>query len=270
LSQDIDLEVVISDNCSSDATAALGRQLAAADPRVRYSRTETSLSPFQNFRRALEMARGDYFMWLGDDDWIDAGYLRAAHAALATGTGRIGVVGACRYYEGDALKGFGIATQCPADTGSQRVVDYFEQVVDNAIFYGLFPRAALLTTRLPVCYGGDWLFVGSLAFRGRLVTLDQPYLNRSALGDSADLAQLAASYGSTGFRARQKWFCLAMDAFRYLMWGDEALRAAGIRQRLSLARQVYDTICRRHNTSLSLAIRGELKLRSRLRGLLPR
>jgi glycosyltransferase involved in cell wall biosynthesis len=64
------LEIVISDNCSTDNTDAVCRELAAGDQRVRYERHERNIGATANFIHVLERATGEYFMWAsGHDLW---------------------------------------------------------------------------------------------------------------------------------------------------------------------------------------------------------
>lgn len=73
LAQDYDnLEILISDNASTDSTADICQRYARADTRVRYARTcETSYVKV-NLARALSMARGKYFTWLAHDDILNS------------------------------------------------------------------------------------------------------------------------------------------------------------------------------------------------------
>jgi hypothetical protein len=61
------LEVVISDNGSTDSTADICRRYQR-DARVRSVRSPDTTDPITNFGRALSMARGTYFTWLAHDD----------------------------------------------------------------------------------------------------------------------------------------------------------------------------------------------------------
>jgi len=77
LAQDIgDLELIISDNASTDETGAICLEYAAADKRVRYSRNETNIGAAANFNRVFELSRGAYFMWGSDDDLWDPQFAR--------------------------------------------------------------------------------------------------------------------------------------------------------------------------------------------------
>lgn len=52
------------------------REFAARDPRIRYHRQATNIGPLANFRAVLEMAAGEYFAWMADDDWCSPHFVR--------------------------------------------------------------------------------------------------------------------------------------------------------------------------------------------------
>src|SRR5688572_21008551 len=66
------LELVVCDNASTDATAAMCAEYAAKDQRLRYFRNTRNVGtrgPKGNFSRVLSHATGKYFMWASADDW---------------------------------------------------------------------------------------------------------------------------------------------------------------------------------------------------------
>ena len=71
----------ISDNASTDGTAAVGRELAVRHPSVIYTRHDASLGLSGNFAHVLDRADTEYFMWLAADDYIEAAYVERALAA---------------------------------------------------------------------------------------------------------------------------------------------------------------------------------------------
>jgi glycosyltransferase involved in cell wall biosynthesis len=73
------LEVIVSDDASTDATGQIARQFLA-DPRVRYERNPENMGRVGNYRRLLnELAAGDWILMLdGDDCLLNPHYV--AHA----------------------------------------------------------------------------------------------------------------------------------------------------------------------------------------------
>lgn len=64
------IEVIVSDNASTDGTAAVVRRYAASDPRVRLHVNERNLGPVLNWQAGLNKAAGDYAKILWSDDLI--------------------------------------------------------------------------------------------------------------------------------------------------------------------------------------------------------
>ena len=83
LAQDYEnIQILISDNASTDSTGDIGRKAAAIDSRVIYTCTEENIGAVRNFRRAADMAEGKYFMWAaGHDEW-SSDLISASVAAL--------------------------------------------------------------------------------------------------------------------------------------------------------------------------------------------
>ncbi len=68
-----DYEIVVGDDCSTDATPRILHRLAAAYPgRLRIERRETNLGAEENFARTIAACRGELISFLdGDDFWTD-------------------------------------------------------------------------------------------------------------------------------------------------------------------------------------------------------
>jgi glycosyltransferase involved in cell wall biosynthesis len=77
-----DLELVISDNGSTDATGTICEEYARRDARVIYQRLDANLGLHANFARLIDEARGPYFMWACHDDWWDPAYVERMVAVL--------------------------------------------------------------------------------------------------------------------------------------------------------------------------------------------
>lgn len=78
LSQDQDgVELVISDNASSDATEEICRQAAADHPDViRYARSDVNRGAAWNYNEVVRLASGRFFKWAAHDDVIAPAFLR--------------------------------------------------------------------------------------------------------------------------------------------------------------------------------------------------
>jgi glycosyltransferase involved in cell wall biosynthesis len=64
------LEIIISDNCSTDNSDEVIRKYVG-DKRIRYSRNETNIGMIPNYRKAVyELAKGEYLSFISSDDCL--------------------------------------------------------------------------------------------------------------------------------------------------------------------------------------------------------
>jgi glycosyltransferase involved in cell wall biosynthesis len=81
---DPDIQVVVCDNSSDDASARVVEDHQAAGT-VTYHKTETVLPMPDNWEAALTMATGEWIMFLTDDSYLLAGAVQEARRALVSG-----------------------------------------------------------------------------------------------------------------------------------------------------------------------------------------
>ena len=67
-----DIEIIVSDNRSSDDSREIVAHLAAGDARIRYSRAAEHLPMHENFNRCLALARAPYIKYLCADDTLES------------------------------------------------------------------------------------------------------------------------------------------------------------------------------------------------------
>ncbi|MFZ5871128.1 MAG: glycosyltransferase family 2 protein [Actinomycetota bacterium] len=83
LSQDYgDLELIVCDNGSTDATPRIAADAARRDARVSVHRSGTNRGAAWNYNRAVALARGRFFKWAAHDDVLRRGFLSACVAVL--------------------------------------------------------------------------------------------------------------------------------------------------------------------------------------------
>jgi len=70
-----DLELIVSDNANTDETHEVIRSFGD-DRRLKVLRLEKAVSVTDNWNHALKASLGDYFLMMGDDDCLLAGYFK--------------------------------------------------------------------------------------------------------------------------------------------------------------------------------------------------
>jgi len=77
------VEVLVSDNCSPDATPSVVAKATQCGLPMRYVRNAENIGWGRNFAQCFDLARGKYVLLLGDDDLLVDGALRLLLARLA-------------------------------------------------------------------------------------------------------------------------------------------------------------------------------------------
>jgi glycosyltransferase involved in cell wall biosynthesis len=211
------LEIIISDNASQDDTEAMARELAAADPRIRYFRHERNHGPTRNFQFAREQARGQYFMWCGDDDYLAADYIRRCVSVLQEDAAILLAAGIGAYHRGDdRVEYLGNRLALDSACATARVAHYLFRVRDNSIFYGLYRCAAVAPCHMPNALGGDWIWMTDILMRGKAAVLPDTFIYRR-FGDttSSSHARIVATLGAPAWHARYRFFAITANFLRY-------------------------------------------------------
>lgn len=83
LNQDYpNLEIIVSDNASTDETPEICRTYAAADKRIRYISNLRNVGSIQNFNQLFCLSRGKFFMWSGSHDRFESNFVSICAAEL--------------------------------------------------------------------------------------------------------------------------------------------------------------------------------------------
>jgi glycosyltransferase involved in cell wall biosynthesis len=77
-----DYELLISDNASVDATAAICHEFAANDRRIKFVRQEKNRGAFWNLKFVTERATGGLLVWLAHDDALHRLFIEESVAYL--------------------------------------------------------------------------------------------------------------------------------------------------------------------------------------------
>lgn len=76
------IQIVVSDNASTDGTAAMCRELQERGINLKYIRQPKNIGPDRNFLAAVNGADGEYSLLMGDDDAIRPGLFAFLEAAV--------------------------------------------------------------------------------------------------------------------------------------------------------------------------------------------
>jgi glycosyltransferase involved in cell wall biosynthesis len=231
-----DLELVVSDNASTDGTPATCATFAERDKRVRAVRQPKNVGLTENFNRLLGEATGEFVMVLADDDWLEPTYVETCLGALDADPGLVLASGGARYHGDRGVVSRGAEVDLLDEDPTRRVHRWFADVQDDISIYGLIRRRALEAT-LPMrnCLAGDWLLIGRLAMAGKIATAPETWVNRSAAGTSESYERTVRSMGLTAFEARHPHLAIARFVYEDIARDAPAYAPLGRWRRHTLA-----------------------------------
>lgn len=133
------LEIIINDNGSTDPRVnEIIKEFAQNDARIRCIFHPVNQGAFFNFCSALKEARGEYFIWLADDDYWCQEYLETlleraqkSGAALTYGRSESAEIGEDRH----------VGKEMVTTSGKFAAVYNFVRFGSDSIIYGIFPTA---------------------------------------------------------------------------------------------------------------------------------
>ena len=198
-----ELEIVISDNASTDETEAICREMAAADPRIRYSRNEVNLGAARNYNRVFELAGGKYFKWAAHDDECHPAMIERCVAALEAAPPSVTMV----YPLGELIDEQGATLRSPLDRiesrdprPHRRLAHLLRSLNMCDPVFGVYRSEYLRKTQLigPFC-GADYVMLGELAMLGQIWEIDEVLFRLRAHPKRSMQANATA-------RARTAWY----------------------------------------------------------------
>jgi glycosyltransferase involved in cell wall biosynthesis len=167
------IELVISDNASTDDTEAVCRELARSDPRIVYHRHPENVGLLNNFIGAMRMSKGTFFRWVGDDDWLAPDCVSRGLEAFAADERRVLVTTQVAYtgpdgvtLTDDSYDGNRLASHDPLVRFTEilRLLNESRLLVDP--LYGLVRRAPVAVIPRRNMLKEDEVFATKLALAG--------------------------------------------------------------------------------------------------------
>lgn len=212
------LEVIISDNCSSDDTEDVINVVNQRHPVIKYFRQPSNIGMIKNFEFVLRHATGKYFMWVADDDVLAPGALEKYVTFLESHSQYALVSGEIKYWLDNrqdlSERGFNFEQ----NSSSLRVLGYYSKVVYGGMIHGLMRRELTENIDLRNVIGNDYHFIANLAYLGEIKHFDFVGYHKSFGGSSKDFKQYARNIGDSDFAGNFPHLKMACDAFTEVMY----------------------------------------------------
>jgi glycosyltransferase involved in cell wall biosynthesis len=182
------LEIIISDNNSTDDTALIALEYQRRDKRIIYHRQPKFLTALENIRFVLDEARGDYFMWAAHDDTRSLDYVSGLLRAMQSDPEPILAFG--DLYTTDFIEGEGVFTPYDFDNTSLSPIKRIRKAANLCMmcahFYGIWRVGVLRSIRFHPCtWAPDQPIMLAAAYLGKFKYSPGPKFTYLAVQKSA-------------------------------------------------------------------------------------
>jgi glycosyltransferase involved in cell wall biosynthesis len=193
-----EVEIIISDNASTDRTAEICRAYEKVDTRIRFFCNTKNMGAAQNYNRVFALSRGPYFKWQAVDDLCEPEFLSKCvaafrnHPEIVLAYTKAFVID----LDGNQLD----MDDTPMRFGSANVAERFSCAL-NAIPYtdisifGLIRRDVLAETQLIGRYlASDRCLISELCLHGPFFRVDEPLFYRRKHAGNIGTSQESLSF----------------------------------------------------------------------------
>lgn len=179
-----DLEIIVSDNGSTDSTFELCQDLAKRDSRIKLFRQTENIGAEKNFQFVFQEAQSEFFCWAASDDFRSPDFLEVNYRFLSENSD---YAASCSHncFIGDEsnLTKFGIPNDRPED----RFIRFLQKGWEtHGLFYSVFRKAALDDCKElgSSFFAFDWYVDLCLLFHGKFNRSNAGLLTLGAGGSS--------------------------------------------------------------------------------------
>jgi len=238
------LEIIVSDNASTDETAGVVAEHVKQDRRVRHIRKASNVGLTANFNESIRLASGTYRMWLADDDWLDSNFVGSAVSALIADPDSVMVTGQCKIHrEGESVE-MARRVDITSDSATCRIIRYYATVAENSAFYGLYKAQVVTAIELADDkISADWQFLATVALAGKITTASTTSIHRGGdTGASSNLREYAQQFGLSKILVYEPYLAAAIEAYNDIARENDAYSRYSAFQRKLLAVVIFSLI----------------------------
>jgi glycosyltransferase involved in cell wall biosynthesis len=225
-----DLEIIISDNASTDDTGTICASYAARDSRIRYIRQPTNIGAEMNFKFVMDEARGTYFMWSACDDIRSPEFVEENVHFLNAHPGYVSST--CpNCFEGRSSAPVTFAIE---GNVKERIDAFLKNaLISQGIFYGLIRTEVLreCETIGQTFFAADWAVILYLASRGNIHRTEKGMMVSGAAGISNQV--------SVWRKYRSHWIGWLFPFYRVSLYAMKLSSSFECAQRLSLMNRLF-------------------------------
>ncbi len=242
------IEIIVSDNCSTDEEVNTVINSFIKDTRVKYFKQEVNKGAIFNFNFILEKATGEFFMRLADDDWIDLNYVESCLNFLLENRDYSGAYGYARIYNSNnEFVRNDPQIKLEQKTGAERVINYLQRVECNGTYYGLIRKSHFPYLKTERQIADDWLVVARVIFLGKYKMVENANSYITTGGISTTLESITQNLNLHSSTRYFPYLSISLNVMKDIIWNSAAYRKVIFWKRIKLALVSFKIIFRRFN-----------------------
>lgn len=212
-----DIEIIISDDGSSDRTKDICKEYSDKDPRIRYFRQNNNFGmPVKNFRFVFDNAIGEYFMFASHDDSWNQKYIEELVNILDN---NLDCSLAFSNYKIKNLLGEGeINVEVSSSVSNSKYTRYLSRIIETvpALIFGLFRKNLISSEDLILADHFEFHFGNLMALKGKIKILDKYMMNWGIEGSRSSYSVNGKIPGYRKYYIKQ--LEIIMKNFNFLKW----------------------------------------------------
>lgn len=227
------IEIVVSDNASTDDTAEIVKRHAAEDPRVMLLSQERNLGATGNYNAVFQACKTEFFAWNAHDDFSTSDFISSAVRALDAHPEAVVAIGTPFWVDEQDVKILSI--EIPQDLDSTSPAKRFRSAARGApaaLVFGLYRSSVVAKGHLHGPYSGsDRAFVAEMMLYGTAVLAGSSEFYLREHPDRSVRRFEREAKGKPG-HLREEWFAtdrggrIVFPAWRrYWAYGQAILKA---------------------------------------------
>jgi glycosyltransferase involved in cell wall biosynthesis len=213
------LEIIISDNASTDITLNIINEFSANHSFIKVFSQHSDIGHTANFAFVLEKASGEFFAWNAGDDQKSLDFIMCNYLNLQ---GNPGVVASASttFYEGSSSVSTSDFPRPLLGSLAHRYKAFFSQAFSShGLFYSLIRTNVLKKCDFvpKIFYGWDWAIVLFIATSGEISKCDQGFTALGRYGISkSGRENVYRIHNVVGFKKRIPYFDLSIELVKFL------------------------------------------------------
>ena len=199
------LELIISDNASEDGSLELCRHFAEQYDHIRLFHCDENQGAIANFKKVLDEAEGEYFMWASGHDLWDSSYIETCVEKLQSRPEAVLAFGSTNWIDADG-NSFPRQTGWSDTRGQHAIARYMTVFWGNMNpILGLIRTSVLRECPIVTTVGMDLIILTQLALAGEFVHAEQTSFSRREFRQETHYADKLKRYQSQQYGLDRSW-----------------------------------------------------------------